>query len=115
VKYEVRLSHRAERDLDRLDKPTQMRIVRRMEQLAEDPYDSRTSAPLSGVGNLRKSRVADLSGLDPNYSTSANPRFIYRKTNPPHTNATAANIAVDPRFPSETVCPSGISLYARTT
>jgi mRNA interferase RelE/StbE len=57
MRYEIRLSHRAERDLDRLDKPTQKRIVRRLEQLAEDPYDPRLSAPLSGVGNLRKSRV----------------------------------------------------------
>jgi len=39
VKYEIRLSRRAERDLDRLDKPTQKRIVRRLEQLADDPYD----------------------------------------------------------------------------
>jgi mRNA interferase RelE/StbE len=57
VKYEIRLSHRAARDLDRLDKPTQNRIMRRLEELAEDPYDPRISAPLSGVGNLRKSRV----------------------------------------------------------
>jgi mRNA interferase RelE/StbE len=57
MSYEIRLSHRAQRDLDRLDKPTQKRIVRRLEQLAEDPYDPRLSAPLSGVGNLRKSRV----------------------------------------------------------
>jgi mRNA-degrading endonuclease RelE of RelBE toxin-antitoxin system len=51
VKYEIRRSHRAERDLDRLDKPTQNRFVRRLQQLAEDPYDSRVSAPLNGVGN----------------------------------------------------------------
>lgn len=57
MKYEIRLSHRAERDLDRLDKPTQRRIVRRLEQLAEDPYDPRLSARLSGEGSLRKSRV----------------------------------------------------------
>ncbi len=57
MKYEIRLSHRAARDLDRLDKPTQKRMMRRLEQLAEDPYDPRISAPLSGVGNLRKSRV----------------------------------------------------------
>lgn len=57
MKYEIRLSHRAQRDLDRLDKPTQKRMVRRLDQLAEDPYDPRLSAPLSGVGNLRKSRV----------------------------------------------------------
>jgi mRNA interferase RelE/StbE len=40
-----------------LDKPTQNRIVRRLEQLAEDPYDPRISASLSGADNLRKSRV----------------------------------------------------------
>jgi mRNA interferase RelE/StbE len=57
VKCEIRLSHRAARDLDRLDKPTQSRIVRRLAQLAEDPYDPRISAPLSGAGKLRKSRV----------------------------------------------------------
>jgi mRNA interferase RelE/StbE len=57
MRYEIRLSHRAQRDLDRLDKPTQKRIVRRLEQLAEDPHDPRLSAPLSGAGNLRKSRV----------------------------------------------------------
>jgi mRNA interferase RelE/StbE len=57
MRYEIRLSHRAQRDLDRLDKPTQKRILRRLEQLAEDPYDPRLSAPLQGPGNLRKSRV----------------------------------------------------------
>ena len=57
MKYEVRLSHRAERDLDRLDSPTRQRVIRRLEQLAENPYDSRISAPLSGTAGLRKSRV----------------------------------------------------------
>jgi mRNA-degrading endonuclease RelE of RelBE toxin-antitoxin system len=32
-------------------------LWRRLEQLAEDPYDPRISAPLRGVGNLRRSRV----------------------------------------------------------
>ena len=57
MRYEIRLSHRAARDLDRLDRPTQKRMLRRLEQLAEDPFDPRISAPLSGPGNLRKSRV----------------------------------------------------------
>jgi mRNA interferase RelE/StbE len=57
MRYEIRLSHRAQRDLDRLDKPTQKRMMRRLEQLAEVAYDPRLSAPLSGVGDLRKSRV----------------------------------------------------------
>ena len=33
MKYQVRLSRRAERDLDRLDKPTQKRILLKPEQL----------------------------------------------------------------------------------
>ena len=57
MKHEVRLSNRAQRDLDRLDKPTQQRIVKRLEQLAENPYDPRFSAPLAGHEGLRKSRV----------------------------------------------------------
>ena len=31
--------------------------MRRLEELAEDPFDPRISAPLTGVGNLRKSRL----------------------------------------------------------
>jgi mRNA-degrading endonuclease RelE of RelBE toxin-antitoxin system len=57
VKYEIRLSHRAERDLDRLDKATQKRMLRRLGQLSEGPYDARLSAPLAGREGLRKSRV----------------------------------------------------------
>ena len=57
MKYQVRLSSRAQRDFGRLDKPTQRRVVRRLEELAEDPFDPRISAPLTGVGNLRKSRL----------------------------------------------------------
>jgi hypothetical protein len=66
VTYEIRLSYRAERVLDRLDKPTQKRMVRRLEELAEGPYNPRLSASLSGPERLRKSprgRVANyLSG-----------------------------------------------------
>lgn len=49
MRCEIRLSHRAERDLDRLDKPTQKRMMRRLKQLAEDPYDPRISAPRAGL------------------------------------------------------------------
>jgi mRNA interferase RelE/StbE len=57
VKYEVRLSRRAERDLDRLDQTTRRRVVRRLDQLAEDPFASHLSAPLTGTEGLRKSRL----------------------------------------------------------
>jgi mRNA interferase RelE/StbE len=74
VKYEIRLSHRAARDLDRLDKPTQKRMLRRLEQLAEDPYDPRISAPLSGVGNLRKSRVGAWRII---YQVTDDPKIVF--------------------------------------
>jgi mRNA interferase RelE/StbE len=54
---EIRLSRRAERDLDRLDRATQKRILRRLEQLAGNPSDIHLSAPLTNAGDLRKSRV----------------------------------------------------------
>ena len=57
MKYKIRLSNRAARDLDRLDMPTQKRLLRRLEQLAENPYEPRLSAPLTGFAELRKSRV----------------------------------------------------------
>jgi mRNA interferase RelE/StbE len=74
VKYEIRLSHRAARDLDRLDKPTQKRMLRRLEQLAEDPYGPRISAPLSGVGNLRKSRVGAWRII---YQVTDDPKIVF--------------------------------------
>ena len=74
MKYEIRLSHRAQRDLDRLDKPTQKRVMRRLEQLADDPYDPRLSAPLSGVGNLRKSRVGAWRII---YQVSEEPKIVF--------------------------------------
>jgi len=57
VKYRVELSHRATRDLDRLGRDVQQRMMRRLEQLAQDPHDARLSAPLTNQGGLRKSRV----------------------------------------------------------
>jgi mRNA interferase RelE/StbE len=74
VKYEIRLSHRAERDLDRLDKPTQKRMMRRLEQLAADPYDPRLSGPLSGVGDLRKSRVGAWRII---YQVAEGPKILF--------------------------------------
>lgn len=57
MKYQVRLSDRAARDLDRLDRDTQKRMLVRLEQLAENPFDPRLSRPLTGLGDLRRSRV----------------------------------------------------------
>jgi mRNA interferase RelE/StbE len=43
--------------LDRLNRDTQQRILKRLEHLAESPYEPRLSAQLTNEGGLRKSRV----------------------------------------------------------
>lgn len=55
--YSIELSNRAARDVDRLGRDVQERMMRRLEQLAQDPHDTRLSGPLTGHGGLRKSRV----------------------------------------------------------
>lgn len=57
MRYRVELSHRAARDLDRLGRDVQERMMKRLEQIAQDPRDARLSGPLTGQGGLRKSRV----------------------------------------------------------
>jgi mRNA interferase RelE/StbE len=57
VKYEISLSRRAEKDLDGLGRDTRERMLRRLDGIAEAPYDPRLSSPLKGKGELRKSRV----------------------------------------------------------
>ena len=58
MNYRVELSHRATRDLDRLGRDVQSRMMKRLEQLAENPYETRLSGPLTNQGGLRKSRLA---------------------------------------------------------
>ena len=55
--YRVVVAHEAEKILDRLDRPTERRIRARFLQLAEDPFDTRLSAPLTERAGVRKSRV----------------------------------------------------------
>ena len=57
MKLRVALSNRAARDLDRLGRDVQTRMLERLELLAQDPYAPRLSAPLTSKGDLRKSRV----------------------------------------------------------
>jgi mRNA interferase RelE/StbE len=57
VKYEVRLSDRAAKDLDRLNRKTQQRMLSRLDQIADAPREPRFSSALSHQGGLRKSRV----------------------------------------------------------
>lgn len=55
--FRIELAARAAKDIDRLDRPGQQRIIKRIEQLAADPFDPRLSAELTGHSPLRRSRV----------------------------------------------------------
>jgi mRNA-degrading endonuclease RelE of RelBE toxin-antitoxin system len=55
VSYTVRLGRRAERYLSRLDAEQQARIVRKLEELAQDPFAE--SKPLAAAGGRRSARV----------------------------------------------------------
>ena len=57
MNYQVRLSNRAAKDLDRLDRGARERLLNRLDQLAEAPGDPRLSGLLTNQGGLRKSRV----------------------------------------------------------
>jgi mRNA interferase RelE/StbE len=57
VSYQIRLSDRAAKDLDRLNRDTQQRVLHRLEKLAEAPSDQRLSIALKNAGGLRRSRV----------------------------------------------------------
>jgi mRNA interferase RelE/StbE len=57
VNYRVAIAHEAEKVLDRMDRATERRIRMRMTLLAEDPFDSRLSAPITERPGIRKSRV----------------------------------------------------------
>jgi mRNA interferase RelE/StbE len=57
VRYRVRLSERAAKDLDRLNRDTQQRVLQRLEQLAQAPFDPRFSIQLKNAGGLRRSRM----------------------------------------------------------
>ncbi len=57
MNYEVILSGPAEKDFARLDKPIQKRIIRRLEELGNDPFVPRLSKTLEGFPDLRSSRV----------------------------------------------------------
>lgn len=56
MSYEVRIARHAEAYLRRLDRPTQQRMLRRLEQVAANPYGSYTK-PLAGPEGRRAARV----------------------------------------------------------
>jgi mRNA interferase RelE/StbE len=58
VKYAEKLSARAVKDLDALDDKLKKRMLDRIAELAEAPYDPKLSIKLTNQGGLRGSRVA---------------------------------------------------------
>jgi mRNA interferase RelE/StbE len=58
LKYEVRLSKRADRELDSLGSVIKGRIVSRLEELGEDPFP-RGVAKLQGREGVYRVRVGD--------------------------------------------------------
>lgn len=58
MKYAQRLSARAVKDLDALDDKTKKRMLDRIAELADAPYDPKFSIKLTNQGGLRRSRVA---------------------------------------------------------
>lgn len=55
MKYQIGVSHEAEKILDRLDRRAERRLRARIAQLGENPLDPR----LSARAGIRKSRVGD--------------------------------------------------------
>ncbi|HEY8490046.1 MAG TPA: type II toxin-antitoxin system RelE/ParE family toxin [Dehalococcoidia bacterium] len=56
MSYAVRIARQAERYVYRLPRPAQQRILRRLEQIAADPYGQHTK-PLQGFPGRRAARV----------------------------------------------------------
>ena len=57
MSYRISVAHEAGKVIDRLDQATGRRIRSRIVLLAEDPFDTRLSAPLTERAGVRKSRV----------------------------------------------------------
>lgn len=58
MKYAQKLSARAVKDLDALDDKVKRRMLERIAELADAPYDPKLSIKLTNQGGLRRARVA---------------------------------------------------------
>jgi mRNA interferase RelE/StbE len=76
VIFRVELSSRSARDLDRLGRDVQERMMKRLDQLAQDPHDARLSAPFTNQGGLRKSRVGGWRILFPVDDEKRSPQVV---------------------------------------
>lgn len=59
MSFQLRVGPPAEKKLERLDRPTRERLIRRLRQLAADPFDPRIGKLLKGGRKLRSSRVGN--------------------------------------------------------
>jgi len=57
--YAISLSKEASKELERLDRKTEQRIQRRLDELALNPYDRRISNEVKMEAGQRYSRVGD--------------------------------------------------------
>jgi mRNA interferase RelE/StbE len=57
VSFQLRVGPAAQKKLEKLDRPTRERLIRRLRQLAVDPFDRRIAKLLRGARSLRSSRV----------------------------------------------------------
>jgi mRNA-degrading endonuclease RelE of RelBE toxin-antitoxin system len=74
VSYQVEFSRQGEKDLRRLDRTTLGRIKARINELAQDPLDSRLSRQMETDPETRYSRVGDWRII---YQAAAATQTIY--------------------------------------
>ncbi|MBM4274797.1 MAG: type II toxin-antitoxin system RelE/ParE family toxin [Deltaproteobacteria bacterium] len=81
VSYKIHLTRQAEKDLHRLDKATERRVLARLKELAPNPYDRRISKMVIMSETERASRVGKW-------------RIVYEID---ETNRTLEILSIDPR------------------
>lgn len=57
--YHIKISSKADKIIDKLDRKTIQRIMARLDELAVNPFDQRISGPVEMGQGERKSRVGD--------------------------------------------------------
>jgi mRNA interferase RelE/StbE len=74
VSHEIHLARPVVKVLDRVDKPTEDRLRKRLKELGEDPYSTRISKVLVSEEGLRSSRVGSWRIL---YTVNDNEEALY--------------------------------------
>jgi mRNA-degrading endonuclease RelE of RelBE toxin-antitoxin system len=59
MSYTLRIDKQAAKTLKSLDRPTSRRLLARLEQLSQNPFDQRLSIPLEMEPAVRRSRVGN--------------------------------------------------------